>query len=219
MNSRKKIALLINEANDYFKNAEYEKSLEITSELSKLYPKDIQIRISHALNISKTGNSEKALVILNEVEKFSYDNLFFYSARAAINKLLGNKQQVILDYKSAYKLDKKNIDVLVNLAGALGENQEYQLGLEFCEKALEINKDDYIAIYNKGFMLMKLYRFKEASILMEKANKIDSNHNTMKSLSIIYHNLGNKIKALNYENKCDGSFIFYTDEKKYDLIQ
>ena len=111
----------------------------------------------------KTDRYEEAVTLLNQITtQFDFFTLSIYYKVVAMNALPGNTKEGLILLSSL--LNSHPSDYFLWLANALLNFQEKQwdVALWSFDKALELNSKSFSALFNKGILLNKLGKYKEA---------------------------------------------------------
>lgn len=144
------------------------------------------------------GNYQAAKVFFNEAlnqnPKFSRG----YSYLALAQSKLGETDDAIMNYKLAYKFDKKDYSSLTNLCGLYIDKGELNAAHEACTMALTIKPDSHVALNNRCLLFLQSKRYASAIADCSQAILLKNDYATA------YVNRGMAYTAIGqYENAAD----------------
>ncbi|MBQ7764625.1 glycosyltransferase family protein [bacterium] len=199
----------------YCKNNDFEKGLQLYREILPLlkeneYNSTLNSYINYSLNYAKQKTDEKkwidAIEIYRDLMKYSGFPINVYKYIGLCMKSIGNADLAIKFLKRFEEISPDKEDVYVYLADiTYSEIKDNIKAIEYYEKALEKNKNNY-SIYNMlGHLYSTCYqdKFKEKQIeYLEKAYKLNPNNRVIvKNLAYVYGKFDEIQKADEYYSK------------------
>lgn len=189
----------------------------------KAFDKGVKALNDNQLQAAKTYFNEA----INHDPKFARA----YSYLALVQSKLGETDDAILNYKIAYKFDKKDGATLTNLCSLLVEKGQKKNAYEVCTKAIEVNPKSYKAYNNRCQLFVEAGRYDSAIADCSQAIIIDGQYVTAYiNRAIAYEHLNqyeravedyssaikiNPASALAYNNRCVANRVL----KKYPLAE
>ena len=108
----------------------------------------------------------------------------------------------IKNFVKAIQLNPENPDAILQLGISHELCEEYDMALMIYQKLIE-NSPEYVKAYDhKSSLLMKMDRYKEASVILNKIMRIDPTYyNAYAGIGICFDKLGKKSDAQRYYRK------------------
>lgn len=146
------------------------------------------------------GNLQAAKVFfneaLNEDPKFSRA----YSYLAYTQTKLGETDNAIMNYKLAYKFDRKDYSSLTNLCQLYLDKGDLRGAYEACTRSLSIKPDSYKALNNRCYVFLQAKRYPSAIADCSQAISVKHDYATA------YVNRGMAYMALKQYDKAVSDF-------------
>lgn len=186
------IHLLIRQVRIYYLQQDYSKALEFIEKASYLAPDDLNLKLLNLdIAIKKKDVSRSRYLLSDLKDKVKDKDLIGFKIQ--FFKLNNEYQKAIECLKTQIgKSKNSDFQIFVEIGYLLNANKKFNDALIFYSKALEIDKQNYNAFYNRGITLSNLMQYDKAIESFQLALKIDS------SSQQIYQELAGQ-----YENKND----------------
>ena len=142
---------------------------ECTSALLRLFPGDLEVRISAAGFLIESGAPAEALEVLDPVpEEFQHDiRVLKLSARA--NAKLQNWPAALLLTQVAVEQSPSDVQALFWHGMALSHTNDAEAALTFLNRVLILAPDNIEAAYNAGVILFELGNLRDAETVFRRA--------------------------------------------------
>lgn len=144
----------------------------VTATLKELQMDAVKISAVSLSNLERPGD---ALAIYNEIIAASPDDPNPVFDRALLHIEMGDTTRAIQDFENVVSLDPNDIDALKQLGWFYLEGGtfiDYQLALDYYQKAYALYPDQYIINRGIGVVLVKLERVEEAHEYLERAKEL-----------------------------------------------
>ena len=147
-------------------------------------------------------NYSKAIYYLeksSEIDSQNYDTFF---ELGVCHLLKGIPCGAIKNFVQAVKIDPKNPEAILQLGISHELCEEQDMALMIYQKLIE-NSPEYVKAYeHKSSLLMKMEKYKEASIILNQLMKLDpSSNKACVGIGICFDKLGKKTDAKRYYRK------------------
>ncbi|KAA3649024.1 MAG: tetratricopeptide repeat protein [Bacteroidetes bacterium] len=149
----------------------------------------------------KSGEYQKALVILDKLIVDSPNNASYYSERGVIYFHLKKKQEALSDMNMAVELEPLKSYRYASRAYILGHYGKTELAITDYEKAIELDPDDAIAHNNLGLLQEQLGYQQNAKTNFYKADDLIAKNPEMGRANLNIE--GETIKARNIQEEID----------------
>lgn len=178
-------------AHENFKFERYKESIEITNDLLKNHPKDIEALELKAQAHHAIGENDLARAALKEAFELDEKNIHSAYALAKLESDLGNKKQSLIVLKDLLDRDSSYIVARELKAKILCEQRNFEKCLSEADKILGLDKDN-----EKAKALLEKHQDKRATTDSEDADsaKEESKKDAKKN------NTGNKEKSKKESN-------------------
>lgn len=144
---------------------------------------------------------KKAIKCYNKAIKIRPNYAEAWLGKANVCLALGGNLLALKCYNKVTELEPINAEALLGCAIVYRDFfEEYDSALKFCEKAIEIDPNNYEAWGHKGLNLFKLKRLEESLKTLEKAIEIKSNE------SWVWYNRGVVLSELGRYQEAEESF-------------
>lgn len=192
----------------YIYQAQYNKAIEITDYACKLHPTSIPLMLKRAQLLATVNKEDHALELLAHVEILEPSNTDVFLTKGAIYSQLRNYEQAIVEYNKAVSDSDEPDSVYCNIALEYENMGNFDKTIEYLGKALEVNPDNDLAIFEAAYCF-DLLSLTEESISFFKA-LIDRHPYSIEAwfnLGVSYINTGKyelAIDALDYAIAIEG---------------
>ena len=134
-----------------------------------------------------------------EIDEKKYET--FYEL-GVCHLLKGIPCGAIKNFVKAVQLDPQNPEAILQLGISHELCEEYDMALMIYQKLIE-NSPEYIKAYDhKSSLLMKMERYKEASLVLNQIMKLDATyHKAFFGIGVCFDKLGKKMDAQRYYRK------------------
>jgi tetratricopeptide (TPR) repeat protein len=158
-----------------------------------------QEKLKQASQFAEKGDYERAKQILEELIENNPYNSEYYRIYGQIQFDLKNYDEAINYLIDSLKYDPENKYALLLLGNIYLEHHlDSETAINFYNKVIELDPEEYIAIYNIGANLLKSNKVQEAKSIILKSIKINPTYpNALYSMAQIYEHEGNQLDAFN----------------------
>lgn len=179
-----------------YHNGQIKEMIVLAEELTKKFPKNIEVKNALALGLKKTGKFEESKKIFFDIIN-DYKNdpvnkkkiAFIYTNAANLLYDIGQIDDAIKLHKIAIKLDKKGINSFLGLGLAYSDKGMDNKSIDIYKSALKLNKNNNNINYNLAASLRKVESYKEAAHYYSLTNQRLSKSF---QLECLYFNIKNK---------------------------
>ena len=156
-------------------------------------------KFEEGIALLKSGEYQKALVILDKLIKGSPNNASYYSERGVIYFHLKKKQEALSDMNMAVELEPLKSYRYASRAYILGHYGKTELAISDYEKAIELDPEDAIAHNNLGLLQEQLGYQQNAKTNFSKADDLIARNPEMGRADLNIE--GETIKARNIQEE------------------
>ena len=144
----------------------------------------------------------KAIQYLEKSAEIDENNYQTFYELGICHLLKGIPCGAIKNFVKAVQLDPQNPEAILQLGISHELCEEYDMALMIYQKLIE-NSPEYIKAYDhKSSLLMKMERYKEASLVLNQIMKLDSTYdNAFFGIGVCFDKLGKKMDAQRYYRK------------------
>jgi tetratricopeptide (TPR) repeat protein len=178
-------------------------------------------KLQKASKLADSGDFANAKPLLEELIEDNPYNSEYYRIYGQILSEQGNNEEAINYFIDSLKYDPENKNALIMLGNIyLQYHNDTDTALNFYNKAIELDPEAYLAIYNIGANLLKSNQIEEAKEKIQKSYDINSEYpNSNYSLAQIYEHEKDYIKAFDYyieaiKNSLPNDYIYNAAIKK-----
>lgn len=205
---------LYNIALTYFNKENYPKSIEYFKKCVEIKCEEDVIK---ALVLAYLNNNEMQVAVdfsLNifRTRKNGID-LYYQLAKVFENKNSLNKDFTFIDnaiemYLKIIERNSKYFDAYLAISICFAKKGEWEMSVEFCNKALEVNPQSYEANNQMGLVFYCCDEVKKAVNYYETALKLkpEGDYKVYSNLAYAYEKIGQYDKAINIFTKLIGKF-------------
>lgn len=171
---------------------EYKDALKLDKDITAIY---MRLAISHV----RKGELDKAIEELEEIKKLDPDDLDAGFMRALLYSLQNSSDKAIKEYeevlKKAVNNEPKNIYILKGLAAVYYQQKEFEKAIQTYKLILEIDKNDYEALFLMGSILEDSGRRHEAIEKFKQTLLIKPDYaDALNSLGYVYAEEGKNLE-------------------------
>lgn len=171
---------------------EYKDALKLDKDITAIY---MRLAISHV----RKGELDKAIEELEEIKKLDPDDLDAGFMRALLYSLQNSSDKAIKEYeevlKKAVSSEPKNIYILKGLAAVYYQQKEFEKAIQTYKLILEIDKNDYEALFLMGSILEDSGRRLEAIEKFKQTLVIKPDYaDALNSLGYVYAEEGKNLE-------------------------
>lgn len=182
----KNIALILKE------QGKTDEAIAALSEARKANPKDLNLLLNEADMYIKLGKMDKFGELMSEAVALDPNNPTLYYNLGVVNFNQGRGEDAIKYYKKAIELKPDYADAYMNISVVILD-REKAIVEEMNKNLSNFKKYDALALKQKGV-------YKEALPYLEKADQLNRNVDTVKSLMSIYDVLEMSAKSKEYRD-------------------
>ena len=182
----KNIALLLKE------QGKTDEAIEALAEARKANPKDLNLLLNEADMYIKLKRMDKFGELMSEAIALDPENPTLYYNLGVVNFNDGRVEEAKKYYRKAVELKPDYADAYMNLAVAV-LNKDKKIVEEMNKNLSNFKKYDELALQQKEV-------YKEALPFLEKADSLNRNIDTVKTLMNLYEVLENEAKATEYRD-------------------
>ncbi len=147
-------------------------------------------------------NYSKAIQYLEKSAEINSNDYDTFYELGVCHLLKGIPCGAIKNFVKAVQIDPKNPDAILQLGISHELCEEYDMALMIYQKLIETTPEYIKAYDHKSSLLMKMDRYKEASLVLNQIMKIDSTYdNAFFGIGVCFDKLGKKMDAQRYYRK------------------
>lgn len=136
----------------YFNEADFLKARKAIDYALKRFPTDITFEVFRAQYLLNTGQSEKALILIDLLRVRDPDNPDISLTRGSILSTLGKHDEAIADFlKALPRVDTDTNEVYQSIAFEYEAVGEYSKAIDYLVKALLIDNENESLLYEIGY--------------------------------------------------------------------
>lgn len=188
----KQAGMIKNMAMIYKEQGKTDEAIAALSEARKAEPNNLNLLLNEADMYVKLGQMDKFGALMNEAVSLDPNNPTLYYNLGVVNFNQGRAKEAIGYYKKAVELKPDYSDAYMNLSVVILD-QEKEIVEEMNKNLSNFKKYDELALKQKNV-------YKEALPYLEKADSLNRNLETIKSLMSIYEVLEMNDKAKEFRD-------------------
>lgn len=193
----------------YFKLAEcfenlcdYQSALDFYKKALKFNKSDEDILLGISYCYSKLKEPELASLYADKVLLLNPQSAYPYYRKGNLLCESGDYEKACEMYKKAVEKDSSDVDYYGSVSFAYSMLKNYELSLEYANRGLLINKNDYYINFRKGWALQALGRYNDAIRYYEICIENDESYvDAYANISYCYSKLNDNKKSILYANK------------------
>lgn len=183
----------------YERQSKFDEAILEYKDALKLDENNTAIHMRLALSHIHKGELDRAIEELEEIKKLDPDDLDAGFMRALLYSLQNFSDKAIAEYeevlKKAVTSEPKNIYILKGLAAVYYQQKEFEKAVQTYKLILDIDKNDYEALFLMGSILEDSGRRNEAIEKFKKALSVKPDYSdALNSLGYVYAEEGKNLK-------------------------
>ncbi len=214
----------------YLETQKINKAIIATKIATNQHPSSNIIKLKKAQLLVETGKIDKALKILNFLEKVENKNvdIYFFKGLAYIKQHNNNKAIKYFELSLELSDEDETEDILQIIAQIFQKNMDYKIAIKYLKKLIQINPFNSDAIYSLAMCYLEIFNYKNS----EKYFNIYLDFDAFSKTAWLYlgeslkhqNKINQAIKAYEYSIAIDPKFIYayinkaniLADDKKID---
>lgn len=205
----------------YILQGDYEQALKVTRYALEMHQCPVPIMLRQSQLLASVQKERKALQILADVELLEPSNPDIYLTRGAVLSQLKQFEEAIAEYNRALALAEEPDAIYCSIAFEYENLGNFDKTIEYLGKALEVNPDNDLAIYEAAYCFDLLSLTEEGIVFFRRL--IDKHPYSLEAwfnLGVSYINAGRHelaIDALDYALAIDNGHDHAWFHKGYAL--
>ncbi|HNH82138.1 MAG TPA: tetratricopeptide repeat protein [Acidobacteriota bacterium] len=184
----------------------YAEALKIARDAQKRFPNDRQFKYLEAFSLSKLGEVNKAVELLEKMLGSNAEDADVYQTLGSLLMEAGRLEDAEKAARRALQFDQKNTESLVLLSSIQDRRKMYKESEETLRQVLAIDPDNPTALNNLGYFLTERgEKLDEALLLIQRAVNIEpTNSSFLDSLGWLYFKRSQYDQARQYIEQAIG---------------
>lgn len=184
----------------------YAEALKIARDAQKRFPGDRQFKYLEAFSLSKLGEVNKAVELLEKMLGSNAEDADVYQTLGSLLMEVGRLEEAEKAARRALQFDQKNTESLVLLSSIQDRRKMYKESEETLRQVLTIDPDNPTALNNLGYFLTERgEKLDEALLLIQRAVNIEpTNSSFLDSLGWLYFKRSQYDQARQYIEQAIG---------------
>ncbi len=157
----------------YIFEGEFEKAIQILTEVEEINPDNEEVFIQKATISSKNGNHKEAIENLNKALRFASDKVDIWSLIGMEFLYLDDYENARLNFAKCIDVDYEDYSSLYNIVYCFDMEKEHEQAIQYLNKYIDKNPYCEVAWHQLGRQYFVLDRYKEALTAFDYAILID----------------------------------------------
>lgn len=181
---------------------DYDNALYYSKQSLKLDKNQEDVLLNISFYYSKLKQNELAELYVDKVLLLNPESAYPYYRKGNLLCEMNDYEDACKMYKKASEKDPSDVDYYSCISFAYSKLGKHELSLEYANRGLMVNKNDYYTHFRKGWALQELGKYAEAVKSFEKCIELNESYiDAYADISYCCSKTGDMKKSILYANK------------------